>query len=214
MPKKLVYVFGPDGAGKSTLVKDLAHDVPDSVIVGGSCPALWPDTSWHEETAAAGIDPWTKDPSYHLATLNRCFAMIGSLLRPECPPPVVVDSDPRAQIAVKACTLYAHPTPLPEFYAQLDEMAAPHLEGVQQVGVYVTVGQGSPEARAEALAARIEGRGGRSAFEPASLEQARDLVLAFDSLEGVLQDRNVNLVRVETDAPFDPCPLRARVLTA
>jgi len=212
MPKKLVYLFGPDGAGKSTLGRGIASCVPNSLTLHGSNPASWPDTSWHREAVLAGIDPATKDPRYHLETLGRCYAMIGGLLRAENPPPLIIDSDPRAQIAVKACTLYGHPVPLPDFHTQLDALALPHIEEVEQVGVHVTVGRGTPEERAETLARRIANRGDASPFDPASLDQARDLVLAFDALEILIAGRGAPLVRIETDRPIDHAMLSAQIL--
>jgi energy-coupling factor transporter ATP-binding protein EcfA2 len=212
--KKLVYLFGPDGAGKSTLAGHLSGALQTDTIIHGSDPASWPDTSWQQEILACGLDPSTKDPEFHLTTLTRCYAMIGNLLRADWTEPLIVDSDPRAQIAVKACALYDHPVPLPEFYTHLDGLASRQIDDdtVGQVGIHVTIGRGNVESRATTLVQRIDARRDMSSFDPASVEQARELVLAFDSLESVLRERDTSVIRVEADRELDIRMLAAQVV--
>lgn len=202
--KNIVYIFGADGAGKTTMAEALQTRLPDAVTVNASRPEAWPDTSWHREIQTRGLDPNTRDPAFHFESMSRCYQMAGNLLARSEVSTVCIDSDLRAKIAAKAIAWYQHPESLSTLYGKLCDITNVKVDAdIRQVGLHVTIGGESPADRAQLLMGRIADRGEASVFDPDSPQTAESLLAALDDLEGVLQQRQDPFVRVETNQPYD-----------
>jgi hypothetical protein len=202
MPKAIVYVFGPDGAGKSTVANGLAEALPGVISFNASQPASWPDTSWHEEILAQGLDPNTLDPTFHMESIRRCYRAASGLLRLGDVNTVIIDSDLRTKAAAKAGAWYGHGE-VGEIYGQLSALAKAELPpNTTEVGLHVTVG-GELADRTTTILGRVAGRGQASFYDPTSAEATSLLVRAFDAIEATIQTNGDPVVRVETDHAID-----------
>jgi hypothetical protein len=214
MSKKLVYAFGPDGAGKSSVIGELQAELPGVVAFNASQPQTWPDTSWHEEIQSKGHNPNTLDPEFHKTSIRHSYRMASCLLRSGEASLVIIDSDLQAKAAAKVSAWYAPGTPVMAVYDTLEPISQVEIgNDITKIGLHVTIGKGSTNERAEELMRRVAGRGEASFYDPTSTEHASALILAFDALAAGLRERTMPLIQIETDVSFDPAALTQQLLS-
>lgn len=202
MNKTIAYIFGPDGAGKSTVTRELLRVVPNATSMNASRPDTWQVSTWHDEITEQGLDPNTLDPVFHIESMRRCYRAANVVLQLSGVDTVLIDSDLRAKAAVKAKAWYGYDVPLGDLYAQLCDVTNPEVPNNRQVGLHVTVGGTSITERATTLMSRIDARGETSFYDPTSTEDISSLLEAFEELEEVLKARQDQFARIETNRPY------------
>ena len=194
---QIIRVFGPDGAGKSTIVPSLQEEF-DATVINCSQPATWPDTAWHEASDGQ-FAPGS--PEYHIETLRQCYGMVGNLATSGTAETLVLDSDPQLTIAAKAHVLAKHPSTLEDMFAMLGKVKDGCLSPeVAEAAVHVTVA-GETALRGQVLYDRILKRGSVSRNDPTDPEMASALASAYDSLETLLDSYQIPCTRVDTSVP-------------
>jgi hypothetical protein len=200
MPR-LIYTFGPDGAGKSTLAARLRETLPGAILIEGTHPERWPDTSWYDQPAnrEALRQPDIKGCSELTVA---CFSLINHLAQSGKTENVILDSDPRLQVAGKFSTILGT-LPSESVYGMMDEAAKSQLiDSIDQKGLHVTVDGETLRERAGVLIGRIMRRGNPSPFDPKTIEEAEPLVATFDNLSDLLQQQGESITRIDTGLPF------------
>lgn len=198
---QIIRVFGPDGAGKSTIIPPLQNEL-NALAINCSEPASWPDTSWHEEASQARNELSVAE--YHTETLARCYAMVGNIAASGAVKTLILDSDPQFTVAAKARVIARHEQSLEDTFAMLGKLKDSHLpEHILEKAIHVTV-LGDLAQRGKVLYGRVIGRGSPSKHDPVNCEVAAELACAYDALEAVAISQSMPCIRVHTNHDKEP----------
>jgi len=206
---RCIRVFGPDGAGKSSIIRQMELCGFGGTVINGSAPESWPDPSWHQRVQETGLD--RRSPDYHMQTAAQCYRLVGGLLGEACVT-AVLDSDPQHTIAAKAHVLRRYA--LADMYATIGRFVSRYVgSGVEHLGVHVTVPGENEAERGRVLFDRMCARGESSMFDPQAAEVAADLAATYDRLEAMWARDLGPCIRLETNPQvFDAQMLAQTVL--
>jgi hypothetical protein len=223
----IVWLFGPDGAGKTHFAQDVAAYLPCDIPLQsftGSKPDTWPLDAYRERLAQTGLDDATcTDPDYFATKARIGYQMAadiadqdgmrgGIILIDSCViGKTVLANYARSQRAERMQTLKST-------YAAMGAFTLPIVGGhARQLGVHVT--WKSPKSRLSTRAAvvldRIKRRETDSHFDPTILAQSKVQVEAGDMLETLLQQRQRGVMHVNSNPAFyDIVKLTKRLVDA
>lgn len=188
----IISLFGPDGAGKSTLSRHLA-DVGWRVF-SGTDVSSWPDQSWIRDLNARGIDEPSYDVDEHfLEKIRRAHQMARHLEAQYGH--IVIDSDP------------LHKTLIHDYsrgVQRFDELYKLAFRGSDSQHIHVAVMINDTDVRAASiLHRRIVARKDAKYFDPKTTEQSLDMIRATRQLIGELESRGEAVEVVTSDQPAE-----------
>ncbi len=206
----IVSFYGPDGAGKSTLMQQLQEALASRGHVvtgfGGTDVAEWPDQSWHRYFVKNRIDEGSIEEEAHFAEkIVRCYRLANDLsARFDI---VLIDSDPlhktlihdvkRAQSKGEAPEVA-----LPRRFAHFARLLSEAGLTISDRSIYCTLAA-DPAQHGEILLPRIKHRGTLAHWDPKSEAEARRLSEAAETVTTVLKASGVSLKAVFMDQPID-----------
>ncbi len=205
----VIVLFGPDGAGKSTIAKEIiTHPVLRNhapVAVSGTRMAEWPRGPWHDELETLGVDDVTHAGREHLLRKIGYGAQMVATLADRGYEPVVLDSSVfHKTLAYNLAALGPEAgvedarrlaTPL---QTQLGRLALPNV-----VSVYVTTCGPDQETRATEIHERLGRRAERSTFDPTDPEGSIALVQAYDTVSDFLSEEGYPSLRIYSGMSLD-----------
>jgi hypothetical protein len=205
----IVWLFGPDGAGKTRLADQLGqHDRLGAITTfNGMDPATWPDGgTYAAELAAAGVDPSDREYRHNAEKIARCYDLAGSLLTSGGV--VLIDSCPRGEAllarGVEAEAQERHSSGRivlehSEWLRDIILRTSGSPREVQHIGIHVTLPNfGTPAARGAVLMDRLTERVEATPHASQTAEAAGSLILAGNVLESVLRANDEPVIRVES----------------
>lgn len=183
----ILSLFGPDGAGKSTISTRLARD--GWFVLSGTGVASWPDQSWHEELIAQGIDePRYDNDAHFLEKIRRVHDLARRLERQHGN--VVIDSDPLHKTAMHDVLRGV------DRFEELYVLAFPTYENVTHVCVMID--SGDDRADAYELQRRIIARGEHEHFDPKTARASLAMIRATRQIVDTLQSRGDKVVTIKS----------------
>ncbi len=191
----IVSLFGPDGAGKTTIASQLA--VAGVFVFSGTHVDEWPDHTWSKQFLDAGVDESSLNTETHFREkIRRCHKLVRELETRQGI--VVVDSDPLHK------TLLHHYVRTPSdadnemasLWSTYERLAA--YDNSKRLHVCVMISDKlSAEEQAAVLLERLEKSGNRDQFDPQNLIEALAMIQGSKVLADLLQDRGETVVVIE-----------------
>jgi hypothetical protein len=199
----ILSLFGPDGVGKSTISESLRSS--GWQVFSGTGVASWPDLSWHESLIARGIDESSLDSDSHFLEKVRRAHSLARKVESEHGG-VVIDSDPLHKTlmhdyrrALPDRSLAQHR--LRSRLALLSRLAG-HEKGYL-VHVYLQIDdKGDVTEQAQRIHNRLMQREKLAYFDPRSVEQTRENIIACTQLRNLLIEQGERVITITSDTSF------------
>ena len=189
----IISLFGPDGVGKSTIANQL-KDIGWNVF-SGTGVASWPDSTWHDELLAKGIEETSfNDDNHFKEKIHRAHNLARNFSEKKN---VVIDSDPLHKTLMHD---YLHGRGLERF----DELLkVAQLHPATNLHVYLKVDDDlNYEEQAGILQSRINARGELAPFDPETLEESERMIEACDAIRDMLRDYKYKVIILNTVDPI------------
>jgi adenylate kinase family enzyme len=199
----ILSLFGPDGAGKSTVTKNLGH--AGWHVFSGTGVASWPNQTWHNSLIAQGIDETSlEDENHFLEKIQRAHKLARDL--EDKHGKVVIDSDPFHKTLMHDYRklLPNRPKAQQKLAARLDQLSqlASDIRG-GTVHIYFQVDEsGNVSTQARVLHERLVSRDKLAHFDPKTIEQSQANIEACVALEELLIQSKLPVVTVTSNQPF------------
>jgi dephospho-CoA kinase len=200
----IISLFGPDGAGKSTVARGLA--ARGWQVFSGTNVAEWPDRAWHNELVARGLnEPTIEEDSHFLEKIERVHQLALELSKTN--EYVVIDSNPLHKTLMHD---YIHALPdrdaaiqrIRNRFVELKKLAN-YNDDIPRAHVLVLADAAADdETQAALLQKRIQKRGELRHFDPRTQEKSLQMIQACREIVRLLQDNGEQVITVSTDKPL------------
>lgn len=185
----IISLFGPDGVGKSTIANQFREIGWD--VFSGTGVASWPDSTWHDELLAKGIEETSfNDDNHFKEKIQRAHDLARHISETKN---VVIDSDPFHKTLMHD---YLRGKGL-ERFDELLKIA--QLDPASNIHVYLKVADDlNHKQQAAILQSRISARGELAPFDPETLEESERMIEACNAIEDTLERRKYKVVTINT----------------